>query len=479
MTDRIKIVDTDIRLHTVETRLPFEFGIATMERMPHCFVRATVEVDGETATGIAADHFPPKWFTKKPDQSLESEIADLQTVVEQACQAAEGTRGSTPFDCWYRVYEHQEQWASGTEYPPLLWGFGVTFVERALIDAYCRLTGQSFPEAVAAAELGTDPSKIYPSLESLQPADVIPDPPLETVKLRHTVGHDDPLSERPPDAPTDGLPVTLTETIEEYGVSFFKLKIGGDVEADHRRLADVLEVLEQHCESYSFTLDANEQYRSVADLQALFERLETDPRIPAFTESLLFVEQPFPRDIALTDAVGDQLRSWDDGPPIIIDESDGELDSFGRSLELGYAGTSYKSCKGVFKGLVNACLAAERRAQGETAVISGEDLTTIGPVSVQQDLAVMGTLGIEHVERNGHHYFKGLSMFDDGIQDAVREANPDLFKSHDDGYVTLAVSNGELQIGSTLTAPFGTTAQFDLDNAPTPEEWSFDPPSES
>ena len=71
---------------------------------------------------------------------------------------------------------------------------------------------------------------------------------------------------------------------------------------------------------------------------------------------MLFLEQPLHRDVALiTD-----LRGWPDHPPVIIDESDAELASFPRALKAGYAGTSFKSCKGIFKGIANACLARAR-----------------------------------------------------------------------------------------------------------------------
>jgi hypothetical protein len=61
-------------------------------------------------------------------------------------------------------------------------------------------------------------------------------------------------------------------------------------------------------------------------------------------------------------------------------------------------------------------------------ILSGEDPTNIGPVALMQDLAVMATLGIEHVERNGHHYFAGLSAFPGDIQQAVISAHPNLYE---------------------------------------------------
>ncbi len=59
--------------------------------------------------------------------------------------------------------------------------------------------------------------------------------------------------------------------------------------------------------------------------------------------------------------------------------------------------------------------------------MSGEDLVNIGPVALLQDLTLMGVLGIGHVERNGHHYFKGLSMFSDALQEDILSHHGDLY----------------------------------------------------
>nr|CAA9221655.1 hypothetical protein AVDCRST_MAG63-500 [uncultured Armatimonadetes bacterium] len=75
-------------------------------------------------------------------------------------------------------------------------------------------------------------------------------------------------------------------------------------------------------------------------------------------------------------------------------------------------------------------------------VMSGEDLTNIGPVALQQDLAVMATLGIESVERNGHHYFAGLSQFPESVQRQVLEHHSDLYRRSLQGWPTVAIEQG-------------------------------------
>src|SRR5207302_8085313 len=72
-------------------------------------------------------------------------------------------------------------------------------------------------------------------------------------------------------------------------------------------------------------------------------------------------------------------------------------------------------------GIANACLLEKRRRDGERVVLTGEDLCNLGPVALLQDLALMALLGIEHVERNGHHYYRGLSLWPEIGRASCRE----------------------------------------------------------
>ncbi len=52
------------------------------------------------------------------------------------------------FVLWLQIYRNQQAWASEQGYPPLLWNLGVSLVERAMIDAYCKAKGITFPAAI-------------------------------------------------------------------------------------------------------------------------------------------------------------------------------------------------------------------------------------------------------------------------------------------------------------------------------------------
>src|SRR5215467_12008568 len=103
----IHIHHGDVFLLDVRTRLPFKYGIATMTRTPHAFVRVRLEVDGKPASGVAAEHLPPKWFTKDPAKPIEEEIEEMLRVITHATELAAGLRAPSPFDAWRQLNEAQ------------------------------------------------------------------------------------------------------------------------------------------------------------------------------------------------------------------------------------------------------------------------------------------------------------------------------------------------------------------------------------
>src|SRR5207302_7303947 len=112
-------------------------------------------------------------------------------------------------------------------------------------------------------------------------------------------------------------------------------------------------------------------------------------------------------------------------------------------------------------GIANACLLEKRRRDGERVVLTGEDLCNLGPVTLLQDLAMMALLGIEHVERNGHHYYRGLSLWPADWQDATLAAHGDIYRRHRDGFACLKIREGRVALGSVNTAPLGVKPLFD------------------
>jgi L-alanine-DL-glutamate epimerase-like enolase superfamily enzyme len=475
----IAVRSTDLYLLNLRTRMPFRYGIAAMTAVPHLFVRLELDVAGRRQVGVAADNLPPKWFTKDPATTYEDDLAAMFAVITAACDTAQQLGlAATPFDLWQHLYEVQQRWGTAHGHTPLLAGFGASLVERAVLDAFCRATGQPFAAAVCANTLGIRLGDIHPALAGHQPADFLPARPLTSIIARHTVGLTDPLTDDdiPPDERLhDGLPQSLVAAIQAYGLTHFKIKLGGDAAADAARLRRLAAILDAATPDYAFTLDGNEQYLALEPFQELWRALAADAALAPFLRHLIFVEQPLRRDVALSPALGRALPAWSAAPPIIIDESDAELSSLPTALAAGYAGTSHKNCKGIFKGIANACLLEQhRRANpGRQYLLSGEDLTNIGPVALPQDLAVLATLGVEHAERNGHHYFAGLGMLPEDLQTALLARQGDLYERGSQGAPTVRITHGAIATGSVVAAPFGVGIDFDPARFTPLAEWRF------
>ncbi|MBM3833204.1 MAG: hypothetical protein FJ403_08010 [Verrucomicrobia bacterium] len=464
----IKVLDCDLHLTNLQTRMPFKYGIATMTRVPHGFVRVRAEVEGKPSIGIAADLLPPKWFTKDPDKPVIDEVLDMMRVIRHAADAAKSLSGSSTFDVWQQLYRVQDAWGAQEKLAPLLTHFGTSLVERALIEAACRAYNTPFAEALRTNRLGVRLGDIHVSLQNRAPSDFLAAKPLDEVILRHTVGLVDPLVDQHIAAGSklnDGLPQSLAACIKAYDLRHFKIKVTGHLDHDLDRLDQIARVLEVEAKpDYRFSLDGNEQFKSLTDFRSFWQAVIGSATLREFLKHLLFVEQPLHRDQALQAAARELFSGWPERPSIIIDESDGTLESLPMALNLGYAGTSHKNCKGIFKGIANRCLLKqmERARPGSTYIMSGEDLCTIGPVSVLQDLTVMAALGIQSVERNGHHYFPGLSIFSKEIQAQVLGAHPDLYRLTGSGWPALDIEDGTVKVRSLNAQPFGAGFEVDV-----------------
>ncbi len=408
----------------VRLRLPFRFGVVTLTECPQAHVRVRVETsDGRTAWGQAAELMAPKWFDKNLALSNDDNFDQPRDVLALARDAylADPTPGSA-FGHFARQHDAHQAACAARGHNPLLASYGPALVDRAVLDALCRAQGVSFAAAVRANLPGVGaahPAFAAPGL----PGFLATLRPAGSIEARHTVGLVDAITAPDLDRRVgDGLPETLEEVIATYGHRWFKLKVGGRREADIARLTAIAAVLDRSPAPYFASLDGNEQYESAAAVGELVAAIRAAPALARLWSSIAFIEQPIARKLALDE----DLRGADLGKPVIIDESDGELDAYVRARACGYAGVSSKTCKGVYRSLLNAwrCAAWNSESGATRYFMSAEDLTTQAGVAVQQDLALVDLLGITHVERNGHHYVNGMAALPPAEQQAFLPVQP-------------------------------------------------------
>ncbi|HEY7037803.1 MAG TPA: enolase C-terminal domain-like protein [Methylomirabilota bacterium] len=483
MSLALAVTAASCRLRNLRTRLPFRYGAVTLTHFPLLHLAIDVEAaDGRRARGFAADNLPPKWFDKDPARSfrdnVEDELASIRSA--QSAYLDAGRRPRPVFDIWRGAYAECARRGPALGLNGLTAAFGSSLFERALADAAGRMTGLDVVGMLREDVLGIRPEAVHRGLTREHLLAWARRPAPESVAVRHTVGLLDPIVAG--DVPADGwlhdgLPQTLEECVQRHGLDHFKLKVGGRVDADVDRLTRIAATLDRLVpHPYVVTLDGNEQYKSMADFAALVEAIRASPALARLWRSTAFIEQPLDRAIALDGAATEGLDALGRQVPIIIDESDGDLEAFPRAVALGYRGVSTKNCKGIVKSFLNRslveCLNAARPAR-ERLFMSAEDLTNVPVLPLQQDLATVRALGITHVERNGHHYVRGLAHCSAAERAAARRHHPDLYVGDADA-AWLRIEDGRLRLGSLTTPGYGVAFDPDLDSMVPLERWTFD-----
>jgi len=435
-------VDTiDLFERRVRLRMPFRFGVVTLTAAPQAYVRASIRLgDGRRDEGAAAEMMAPKWFDKSPALSDEDNIEQLRGSLAIAREAYLAGGVNTACGHWRENYAPQIARGARHGLNSLTACYGPALIDRALLDALCRALGVSFYRAMSSNLPGVEAPGLDMTgfLSGLAPQ--------SEIAARHTVGLADPITAGElRERVNDGLPETLEEVVARYGHRYFKLKVDGDPRAAVERLAAIAAVLDCSRAPYHATLDGNEQYADVDGALELWRRVVEAPRLARLARSILFIEQPIRRHNALERDISLLAREI----PVIIDESDDSLEAFPQARALGYSGVSSKTCKGLYKSLINAarCARWNRERGDERHFMSGEDLTVQPGLALQQDLALVSLLGIRHVERNGHHYVNGMAAVPEREQGAFLAAHPDLYeRSH--GAVRPAIRDGTMAIGS-------------------------------
>lgn len=459
---QLTVLGVDCYERIYRLRIPFRFGIKTATAGKQMVLALRLRLtDGREATGYAAEALSAKWFDKNPALSDDQNHHQLRRAVALARDAYTAAGPSTAYGLFATSYAAHNAACAAEALNPLIASFGTAMLDRAVLDALCRATGSSFAGAMHGNLAGITMGEPAPDLAGFDIdgflASLLPAP---GIAIRHTVGLVDPLTAA--DHPTrvdDGLPETLEEVIAARHGRFYKVKIGGDAAADLDRLRRIASLLDAGAGDYRVTLDGNEQFTDQTAITDFYAQLQTDPALQNFAPRILCLEQPIRRDRALAQPVTDLAARV----PVIIDESDGALDTFRQARALGYSGVSSKVCKGLYKSILNAARAqAWNRETPGRYFLSAEDLTCEPGISLQQDLALVSWLGLPHVEKNAHHFIDGFGDRPATEAEAFLAAHPDLY--HRDGArIRLRITQGAVStISLSNAAGFGTAGSPDL-----------------
>jgi hypothetical protein len=447
MSYRLAVRDISFFERPVTFARPFRFGAVVINATPQAFVRVEIEVEGKgRATGASAEFLVPKWFDKRPHLSPEQTVDELRRslLIARDIYLAHSAY-ETAFGLHAACIGAQVEACAREDIPPLAAAYGPAEIDKAILDALLRCTGGNFFDGMKSNIAGVDARLSRDLIDADMSRFLAGRNRLEHVAIRHTVGMDDKVE-------GEG---GVADTKENAGARYFKLKLNGDPQHDADRLTRIGKELATLPYDYRVTLDANEQYADLVALSSLVEQLDRDTALRPIAQKLLYIEQPMPRDITRQSPLGALARR-----DFIVDEADDSYDAFPAARALGYRGISSKSCKGIYKSVINATRAAKWSADGEKCFIAGEDLTCQAGLAVQQDLALGALIGVTHAERNGHHYVDGFGDTPAAEAEAFLTAHPDLYV-RDGNKIRLAIHDGDLLTGSLTTPGFATSVHPD------------------
>jgi L-alanine-DL-glutamate epimerase-like enolase superfamily enzyme len=264
------------------------------------------------------------------------------------------------------------------------------------------------------------------SFQGKYPEDFLVFPRPDRLPAWHLVGGLDLLTpdECTGDEPDDGYPVVLTEWIKRDGLTCLKIKLRGtDADWDYERLVRIGEIAIAGGVDW-LTSDFNCTVRDPAYVNAILDRLMAEhPRIYGM---ILYVEQPFPYDLAQHCIDGHSVSAR---KPLFMDESahDWRLVKLGRSL--GWTGVALKTCKTQTGALLSLCWA---KAHGMTLMV--QDLTNPMLAQIPHVLLAAHAGTIMGVETNAMQFYPEASL-------PEAEVHPGLYQRRE-GCVDLSTLRG-------------------------------------
>jgi hypothetical protein len=427
---------------------------------------------GRSSWGASGDRPSFGWLDKRKKFSSDQKYRRIRDLVLAARQVyLSQPNFKTPFDQWHRCHAEVQKLGRAADHESLTSSYASALMERALIDAVCRLEGKSVFEMLQQERLGLDMARVHPELKGIRFARLMPRRPLTEISIRHTVGLADPIvaTDQPLEKRiNDGEPETLEEYIRHDGLRYFKVKIAGDPESDLERLEKIWSVVARADEPV-VTFDGNE---SATDIDAFAKFVEQfERRIPGLFQHTAFIEQPLTRALTHDPATAKTIRAISRKKQLVIDEADGNTTSFSRAFRIGYAGTSHKNCKGFLKSVMNHALCHHfEQTTGREAFQTGEDLSLMPLIPLHQDFAALAVLNIRHCERNGHHYAYGHRHLTKAEQSLALKHHDDLYTERR-GELFLDIQQGKVSCQSLQQPGFGTSFEPDWKSMTPLDKW--------
>jgi L-alanine-DL-glutamate epimerase-like enolase superfamily enzyme len=248
--------------------------------------------------------------------------------------------------------------------------------------------------------------------------------------------------------PEDEHPVELAGWIERDQLKCLKVKLrGNDAAWDYERLVRVGKLAQEHGVEH-LTADYNCMVTDPEYVIEMLDRLQESE--PAIYDMILYVEQPFPYDLAAHSIDVSKLAQR---KPLLMDESahDWQHVRLGRSL--GWNGVALKTCKTQTGAILSLCWA---KAHGMSLMV--QDLTNPMLAQIPHVLLAAHAGTMMGVETNAMQFYPEASSVEASVHNGLYRRR--------DGQIDFSSIRGPGfgyrtdEIGRTLPAPTVSSPLF-------------------
>lgn len=410
----IRVIDTELYILPVELRVPLKFGNQVVTSVKCARVRIKVrDQNGSEAEGWGETPLSVAWVwpSELGYAEREARIIDFCRECGRLLQGLDAT--GHPLEIGTdlitvnlpQLRSGHDAMQRGKEPLPYLAALvALSPYDIALHDAFGNLHGKGVFSLLGREylnrDLGTylEPSA---SFSGKYPADYLVQG-IEQLPVWHLVGGLDAIdeSELTGNEPDDDYPVLLRDWIRRDGLNCLKIKLSGtDFEWDCRRLVNIGAIAVEEGVGW-LSADFNCTVTEPDYVNAALDRLKLESAVTY--ERLLYVEQPFPYDLAANRI---DVHSVSERKPLFMDESahDWKYVSMGKSL--GWTGVALKTCKTLSGALLSLCWAKQHGME-----LMVQDLTNpmLAQLSHVQLAAHAGT--IMGVESNSMQFYPQESL---------------------------------------------------------------------
>ena len=133
---------------------------------PLCHAKMIVSDDnGKTSFGCSADRLSVRWLDKRPGRDIGLKRRELAALIQTARQSYLASPDfDSPFAYWLDRHAEIVNAGRAADQEDLTSSFASALLERAMLDAVCRLSGKSMFDMLREDRLGFRPGQLHGEL---------------------------------------------------------------------------------------------------------------------------------------------------------------------------------------------------------------------------------------------------------------------------------------------------------------------------